>query len=165
MITEERLVVEKFVYEFKTIKSLGTTYIKELQTTSNFYIMVLEQDGDYTVIGTIFNIENGELGEMVDRVPLDICVLTNLEGIFYKYDDIIDVAYDDPCELEEINKSIDFEVQQYLSKIRNTKTSFPVHAIGKVEHEVFHRHEDVRFIYVIWKERFCASAIQDRYYF
>lgn len=82
MITEERLVVEKFVYEFKTIKSLGTTYIKELQTTSNFYIMVLEQDGDYTVIGTIFNIENGELGEMVDRVPLDICVLTNLEGSF-----------------------------------------------------------------------------------
>ena len=105
------------------------------------------------------------LGEVVDRIPFDICILTNLKGIFYKYDDAIDFAYDDPCELEEINKSIDFEVQQYLSKITNTKTSFPVHAIGIVERKLFHRHEEVRFIYVIWKERFCASAIRDRYYF
>lgn len=60
MITEKSLVVEKFVYKFKTIKSLGAAYIKELQKTSNFNIMVLEQDGDYEAIGTICSIENGE---------------------------------------------------------------------------------------------------------
>ena len=165
MITEKRLVVEKFIYEFKTIKSLGAAYIKELQKTSNFNIMVLEQDGSHKANGTICSIENGELGKVVDSIPFDICVLANLEGIFYKYDDAIDFAYDDPCELEEINKRIDFEVQQYLSEIRNTKTSFYIHAIGRVGHEIYHRHEDVRFIQVIWKERFCASSIQDRYYF
>lgn len=163
MITEKRLVVEKFVCEFKTIKSLGAAYIKELQKTSNYNIMILVQDGDYTAIGNICSIEDGELGGVVDRIPFDICVLTNLEGIIYKYDD--DFVYDDPCELEEINKRIDFEVQQYLSTIRNTKTLFPIHAIGRVGHEIYHRHEDVRFVQVIWKERFCASAIQDRYYF
>ncbi|GFI25064.1 hypothetical protein IMSAGC012_00170 [Lachnospiraceae bacterium] len=165
MITEKRLVVEKFIYEFETIKSLGAAYIKELQKTSNFYIMVLEQDGDYTAIGTIYNIENGELGKVVDRISFDICVLANLEGISYKYDDVIDFAYDDPSELEEINKRIDFEVQQYLSAIRNTKTLFHIHAIGRLGHEIYHRHEDMRFIQVIWKERFCASAIKDIYYF
>lgn len=125
--------------------------------------MILEQDGDYKAIGTICSIENGELGEVIDRIPYDICVLANLEGIIYKYDD--DFAYDDPCELEEINKRIDFEVQQYLSAIRNTEASFPIHAIGKVGHEIYHRHEDVRFVQVMWKERFCASAFEDRYYF
>ena len=88
-----------------------------------------------------------------------------MEGILYKYDDAIEFAYDDPCELEEINKRIDFEVQQYLSAIRNTKTSYTIHAIGRIGYEIHHRHEDVRFVQVIWKERFCASAIQDRYYF
>lgn len=165
MITEKCLVVKKFIYEFETIKSLGAMYIKKLQKTSNFNIMVLDQDGDDTAIGNIHSIENGELGEIVDRIPFNICVLTNLEGIFYKYDDAIEFAYDDPCELEEINKRIDFEVQQYLSAIRNTKTSYTIHAIGRIGYEIHHRHEDVRFVQVIWKERFCASAIQDRYYF
>lgn len=63
MITEKRLIVEKFIYEFETIKSLRAEYIKELQKTSNFYIMVLKQDDDDTAIGDIYNIENGELGE------------------------------------------------------------------------------------------------------
>ena len=165
MITEKCLVVKKFIYEFETIKSLGAMYIKKLQKTSNFNIMVLDQDGDDTAIGNIHSIENGELGEIVDRIPFNICVLTNLEGILYKYDDAIEFAYDDPCELEEINKRIDFEVQQYLSAIRNTKTSYTIHAIGRIGYEIHHRHEDVRFVQVIWKERFCASAIQDRYYF
>ena len=165
MITEKCLVVKKFIYEFETIKSLGAMYIKKLQKTSNFNIMVLDQDGDDTAIGNIHSIENGELGETVDRIPFNICVLTNLEGILYKYDDAIEFAYDDPCELEEINKRIDFEVQQYLSAIRNTKTSYTIHAIGRIGYEIHHRHEDVRFVQVIWKERFCASAIQDRYYF
>lgn len=71
---------------------------------------MLEQDGDYTAIGNICSIENGELGKIVDRITFGICILTSLEGIFYKYDDAIEFAYDDPCELEEINKSIDFEV-------------------------------------------------------
>lgn len=105
------------------------------------------------------------MGKIVDRITFGICILTSLEGIFYKYDDAIEFAYDDPCELEEIKKSIDFEVQQFLSPIRNTKTSFPIHAIGRVGHETYHRHEDVRFVQVMWKERFCASAIEDRYYF
>lgn len=164
MITEKRLVVDKFIYEFETIKTLGANYIRELQKTSNYYIMILEQDGDYTALGIICSIEDGEL-KIVDREPFDICVLTNLEGIFYKYDNAIDFAYDDPCELEEINKRIDFEVRQYLSAIRNTNTLVPIHAIGRAGHEIYHRHEDVRFVQVIWKERFCASAIQDRYYF
>ena len=56
-------------------------------------------------------------------------------------------------------------MQQYLSAIRNTKTLYPIHAIGRIGYEIHHRHEDVRFVQVIWKERFCASAIQDRYYF
>ena len=165
MITEKCLVVKKFIYEFETIKSLGAMYIKKLQKTSNFNIMVLDQDGDDTAIGNIHSIGNGELGEIVDRIPFNICVLTNLEGIFYKYDDAIEFAYDAPWELEEINKRIDFEVQQYLSAIRNTKTLYPIHAIGRIGYEIHHRHEDVRFVQVIWKERFCASAIQDRYYF
>ena len=142
MITEKCLVVKKFIYEFETIKSLGAMYIKKLQKTSNFNIMVLDQDGDDTAIGNIHSIENGELGETVDRIPFNICVLTNLEGILYKYDDAIEFAYDDPCELEEINKRIDFEVQQYLSAIRNTKTSYTIHAIGRIGYEIHHRHED-----------------------
>lgn len=165
MITEKRLIVDKFIYEFKTIKSLGAAYIKELQKTSNFNIMILEQDDDNTAVGTICNIENMELGKVVDRIPFDIRILTNLQGIFYEYDDVIDYAYDNPCELEEINRRIDFKVQKYLSAIRNTKTSVTVHAIGMVGHEIYHRHEDVRFIQIMWKERFCASAIEDRYYF
>lgn len=164
MITEKRLIIEKFIYEFKTIKALGANYIRELQNTSSYYIMVLGQEDDNTAIGIICSIESGELQE-VDRIPYDICVLANLEGIFGKYDDAIELAYDNPCELEEINKIIDFEVKKYLSVIRNTNTPFSIHAIGRVGHEIYHRHEDMMFVQVIWKERFCASIIEDRYYF
>lgn len=164
MSTEERLVVKKFIYEFQTMKSLEMNYIGELQRTSFFNIMVLEQDDDYTAIGVIYRIENGELRE-IDRISFDICVLTNLEGIFDKYDDDIELAYDNPDEMREINNRIDFEVKQYLSAIRNTNTPFPIHAIGQVGREIYHRNEEFMFIQIIWKEKFCTSNIRDRYYF
>lgn len=163
IITEESLVVQKFIYEFKTIKELGANYIRELQKTSDFYVMVLEQDSDNTTMGIICSIENDGLRE-ISSIPFNICVLANLEGIIHKYDDTMDLAYDVPCELEEINNKIHFEVQQYLSIIRNTNTPFHIHAIGRVGHDIYRRHEDTMFIQVIWKERFCASIIQDRYY-
>ncbi len=164
MITDERLVVKKFISEFQIMKTLEVNYMGELQKTSSFYIMVLEKEDDYAATGTIYSIEKGELRE-IERIPFDICVLTNLEGIFDMYDDDIESAYDNPYELQEINNRIDFQVKQYLSAIRNTNTPFPIHAIGQVGREIYHRHEEFIFIQIIWKEKFCTSIIQDRYYF
>lgn len=164
IIIEERLIVEKFIFEFNTIKELRVNYIRELQRTSNFYVMVLGQKDDYKTIGTIYRIKNDKLEE-ISEIQFDICVLADLEEIIHKYDDAIDLAYDVPYELEEINNRIDFEVKQYLSVIRNTNTPFSIHAIGRVGHEMYHRHEGMMFVQVIWKERFCASIIEDRYYF
>lgn len=45
-------------------------------------------------------------------------------------------------------KQIVFEVQRYLSEIINTKTSSPIHAMGRVEHEIYHRYEDVRLFLI-----------------
>ncbi len=158
IIDEEKVLNGSYNWSRNTNKNFENLMITEK-------CLVVKKFIYETAIGNIHSIGNGELGEIVDRIPFNICVLTNLEGILYKYDDAIEFAYDDPCELEEINKRIDFEVQQYLSAIRNTKTSYTIHAIGRIGYEIHHRHEDVRFVQVIWKERFCASAIQDRYYF
>lgn len=163
IITGKKVVVEKFLYEFHTIRNLKMLYINNLQKTQIYNIMVLEQE-DNDAVGIIYNVQDGELNE-IDREYYQLSVLTNLEGIYDKYDYDIEQAYDVPEELEVINSRIEFEIQQYFSIIRNTKTSVPIHAIGRVARELYYPDEENVYIRIIWKERFCASYIEDRYYF
>lgn len=161
MSSTKKLVVDKFIKEYELIIGMNVEYIRELQKCSSYNIMVLEEAGNLTK-GTIYNIKDGELQE-IEQEFYEGWLLSNLHGIYYKYDSLIEESYEDPYELEAIDARIDFEMQQYLSTIRRTKTPVSIHAIGVIAREMYHRNFEDIYIKVLWKERFCASNIEDRY--
>ena len=166
-------LVREYMNEFKTVWQLTKEDLKMLKNPEcceycgqpKIIICVFNQDDEYNTQADLFKLCGCDI-EYIFSDCLDISVYNNLMGIFEKYSDMdeYDIEHGYECNKEERNEEMNFNINNYLSTIRENRMNCPIiHAVGVYGWRWATKDDAERIIQVLWKEKYTGSYILDEY--
>lgn len=168
--------VDSYKTQFETIWALSTDDIKILRNPKycelcghpQAYLCTFEQEGSDQTKADIYNVCECGL-RFINNEFFDSSVYLNLMGIFEKNSDMDEEDFMMGFEFDkqERTRQMDYEVNKYLSKIRNNRMGFPIiHAVGTRCWQSYpypYKDDGEYVIKVLWKERYTSNYISDEY--
>ena len=151
-ITHDTCTIFKYRNEFETLMQLSDDDLQALRNPAKcescdepiLYICVFEQDGDYYTKANVYEICGSDNVRHVRSEYFEVSVYLNLIDIFDKYSEIEEECNQcgQPYDKATNDLQMDFEVSNYLSKIRGSRMGFPIiHAVGIYSIEQYYKDD------------------------
>ena len=166
LVTENKLVIKKLLYEFKYIWSLSNGRIADLQNKKNkceqcglpnFNICILTPSGNYDTLADVYEV-CGCHGSFIKREVFTINLYNNLFAETDLYEQ--EQEDEDYRECEALHESAMYD---YLLGFDRLFSNLIIHAIGIRASSGTGKYDDYEeYIKIIWKNRFISEYISDR---
>lgn len=168
--SDEENVILQFEKEFKTISILSDENIKNLQDAEKcecckepiINLCVLSDEGkDYQTKVEIFRVCGCGLKYIEDEY-FTIETYYDLISIYNRYDggEELDERY-----YENKEEICNCEIQMFLMGVGQSIKKYPIiHAIGVYKYKIFSSDELIKYIKVLWRNKFIGDLVNDEYY-
>lgn len=163
-ITDDSMIVEKFVFEFHEIKDITYTQIFALQKGQNYHcyspqcnICTIDRQNHTTSHLKVFTTIDGAFEKNIFDEYYDIGLYNSLTSIG---EEIFDCYYIDETTKQSM---YNFALHKFIVTSVLPLIEIPIHALAVETHELYHRNIEDIYYKTIWKNRFIANFISDRY--
>ena len=170
LIVEDPFVVNKFEFEFYEIMSLDFHYFtaqRRNQRRGLILVATVEQEGNDQSCLSIYKIEDGYFDpEPKYTEYYDISLYSELDSIGseyyeeYEQDQINGLNSD----INDVHSKWEFDLHKFMiNSFPQIQNAPYIHALGVVCHQLYFKNYEDVYLKIIWKNRFIAHFIDDRY--